>query len=198
MNLRESMKMTTKIRYLCLITLLVAISGCNSLTTPKNDSTEKHRSYYPLNVGNFWEYRVLEGNDFDASITEKKSIHDTTYFVVNISNGGQNLLRSQDSSIYRRTNNKDYIVLKFNATLNRSWTADSSERQTYIDSRGFKWKVPAGTYEDCIRVVSVSRIDSTITIFAPGVGPIWSQMYGKNGVIVIAGGQSLTQFKLNQ
>lgn len=189
--------MMTKSRYLFLMTLFVAISGCNSLTTPKNDSIEKHRSYYPLNVGNSWEYRVLDGSDFDATITEKQSIHDTTYFVVNISTGGQNLFRSQDSIIYRRIGNKEYLFRNFNAALNNSWIEAPFEREAYIDARGLEWEVPAGTYENCIRVISISNVDSTVTIFAPKVGPIWSQTYGKNGVTIISGGYSLKKFKVN-
>lgn len=130
--------------------------------------------YYPLAVGNRWTYlvngRAEKPVDVEILKEEDGYFHD--------SQGGQ--LRVDGFGI---RDPKRYL-LRGPLEVGQSWTnvvsVSSTERYQIIQA-GVPCEVPAGSFQNCVRVEARNRVDQGTTLvgswtYAPGVGLVRLEM----------------------
>ncbi|MBX5480418.1 MAG: hypothetical protein IRZ16_01015 [Myxococcaceae bacterium] len=156
-----------------LFSAAVLVTGC---ATTRGAATPEQRRrdlsvYLPLAVGNTWTYdRAFLGEKGEERVEIVKQADG--YFV----DGRGNALTVD---AYGIRDPRRYL-LRYPVEAGNSWTTvvspSSMERYRILDV-GFTCEVPAGRFEDCVRVEARNRIDREKTMineitFAPHVGMV--------------------------
>jgi len=185
---------------LLALVLLLGGKGCDKSPTK---SPSPNAPYFPLAVGNVWQYTQVEIGNSTVSILDTHMVEDTiyyrriTYYPKRDDTTANQLYRMQDSLVYRRIDDTEYLYLNFTKPLGVPWQQRPYDRLAHIESRDLEWEVPAGTFNGCVQVVSAGELDSTVTIYAPNVGRIYSHSFYKKGA-VIGGIRQLLEYNLQQ
>ena len=142
-------------------------------STPRTiDQGLRRGSYFPLQVGNTWVYRLndrIVTNSFvTRTVSGTESINGNTYFVV------QDFYPGQDPKIVRlRGDNKDVI---------RAWNGTADEM--YIDpDRASAQSACSGTvgrFDDCVAVATQGLLGTSST-YARGIGLLKYQAFLNSG-----------------
>ena len=147
----------------------VGISACATQARPPLAPVASAQDYYPLAVGNRWTYDINFLGDRREHSVEIIALRDGYY----IDNEGAQLtvdgLGVRDQKRY---------LLRDPILLGSAWTnvvSASSIEHYRIADLGAPCRVPAGTFQNCIRVESRNRKDEQRTLvnemtFAPAVG----------------------------
>lgn len=156
-----------------VIVLGLVIAGC-ATTKAEKPPEERRRDlavYLPLAVGNSWTYeRSFLGEKGEEHVQIVKE--EDGYFV---DQRGNALL----VDAFGVRDPKRYL-LRYPLESGNAWTTvvspSSMERYRIMDV-GFTCEVPAGSFQDCVRVEAKNRIDKEKTVvneitFAPGVGMV--------------------------
>jgi hypothetical protein len=125
--------------------------------------------YYPLAVGNRWTYQV--------NLLGERAVHSVEI----VGRKGGFFVDSEGQELgvdgYGVRDHTRYLLrspLEPGATWTNVVSASSIEHYT-LDAVGERCSVPAGTFEGCVRVSSLNRLDPDTTLkaqftFAPDVG----------------------------
>ncbi len=162
---------------LCL-TLLAA--GCATPASPNRARPASAEDYYPLAVGNHWTYVV----NFLGDRRERRVeiiAHRDGYYLDN--EGGQLTVDGLGVRDQKR------YLLREPMQVGASWTnvvSASSVEHYRISEFGHPCQVPAGTFENCVRVESRNRMDEQRTLmneltFAPSVGIVRIELTLESG-----------------
>lgn len=128
--------------------------------------------YYPLAVGNSWTYQARYLGE-ERQITVAITGNESGYFQFN----DPNTRLTTDAWGVR--DEKRYL-LRDPVTVGEDWSTivsvSSMERYRIIEA-GQSCSVPAGTFQDCVRVEGKNRADKKVTLvnemtFAKGVGVV--------------------------
>lgn len=183
---------------LLLLGAATALSACATARVSPEQRQRELSEYLPLAVGNTWTYdrRFLgeQGVDKVEIVKEQDG-----YFVDNRGNAlAVDAFGVRDAKRY---------LLRHPIEAGRSWTtvvsASSMERYQILDA-GFDCQVPAGHFQDCVRVEARNRIDREKTMineitFAPRVGMVQLDFFVETGSQRIPQGQLLlTAWSLKQ
>jgi len=137
-------------------------------------------SYYPLAVGNRWTYRVkFLGQEREQQVEIVRQ-QDGAF----VDNQGGQLV----ADAYGVRDQKRYL-LRYPLETGRTWSnvvSVSSVEHYRILEAGTRCEVPAGSFEDCVRVEGRNRVDERTTIvnemtFAQGVGLVRVQVIAEVG-----------------
>jgi hypothetical protein len=159
-----------KILGLFLVTSLLAVGCAGGRQAPRSDVRgTTAATYYPLAVGNRWTYEV--GLLGETTLQEVRIVDREGALFVD-SQGGRLTVDA-----FGVRDQKRYLLREPVAAGN-SWTnvvsVSSIERYRILDQGG-PCEVPAGRFEDCVRVEGRNRVDADTTLvneltFARGVG----------------------------
>jgi hypothetical protein len=148
-----------------------AVKGAGAEAAASREKTADLTPFYPLEVGNTWTYR---GTLLGQQQTSKVTITGREGPVYMDDRGGR-LAFDRDGL----RDAKRYL-LKGPPVKGTSWVSvtslTSTERFEIIDN-GRKFAVPAGTFEGCLVVRAINKIDAQKSLvtewtFAPGAGII--------------------------
>lgn len=171
----------------CMAVALV--SGCARRELAPEERRRELSEYLPLAVGNAWVYEreyLGETGEHRVEIVREEN----GFFL-----DGQGNALAVDAFGVRDP--KRYL-LRHPVEAGREWTTivsvSSMERYRILDV-GFRCQVPAGTFDDCVRVEARSRIDAqqsmvNLITFAPGVGMV------KFEFVLDAGGKRIPQGRM--
>lgn len=160
--------MKSTIKLLTLLTLM--ITGCSKSTGP--DSSEAALKYLPLEVGNMWKYRVLVFDStanpkLDSSTTLREITGSfnwqgiTVYEELSITDSDSlyNYLLYREGEIRRypvqpQDTNFYYLILEDPIEPGNIWNYKSgnADDSLYITSVNTNTLVPAGFFENCIKI----------------------------------------------
>lgn len=164
-----------------LLAAVVLAAGCaKRVDTDEQVARRPQVSYYPLAVGNKWTYRVrFLGQEQQQDVEILRQVDG--YF--EDSQKGRLV-----ADAYGIRDEKRYL-LRYPLETGRTWTnvvsVASVEHYTIIET-GTRCQVPAGTFEDCVRVESRNRQDARTTLvnvftFAPNVGLVRIEIVAEVG-----------------
>lgn len=146
------------------IAFLMAVSLAGAKPTKKDEKKESDAgNYYPLQVGNKWEYRVdVAGTSAKAvsTILKKETIDGVELArleaTVNGSPVATELLRATDKGVFRYRNNDKAIeppicLLKYPVRAGEKWdgeiTVGKEKGKYFCDTREENVEVPAGKFK---------------------------------------------------
>jgi len=150
---------------------LGALLGAAACAGPQKAATREYHAtdYWPLAVGNSWTYQIsMRGANQEKTVAIVKQ--QDGYFVD--SEGGR--MQHHAAGVF----DGERFMLRDPLALGAKWmavpSANSLERYE-ITAVGFKMTVPAGVFDDCVRVQAVNRINQGQAMiaewtYAPGVG----------------------------
>lgn len=181
-----------------LICVLVVGAGC-ATTRGQSDASSGPAvaQYLPLKVGNTWTYqRSFLGEQGEEQVEIVRT--DGDFFVDNRGN-------ALKVDAFGVRDPKRYL-LRAPLSSGNAWTvvvsSSSMERYQILDV-GFTCEVPAGRFDECVRVEAKSRIDQEKTLineitFAPGVGMVRFDFFlEKRGDRVPQGQMLLTGYSVH-
>jgi len=161
--------------------VLLTSLGCATGPATAKRTGPRAGDYQPLAIGNQWTYSgKMQGQQIDQTITIK-GMKDG-YFA----DDANGLLRVDAEGL---RDDKRYL-LREPIERGKAWSSivsvSSTERYEIADT-GFTVNTPAGSFNDCVLVKAVNRIDAdknmrTEWTFAPGVGIVRMAFY-----VVVAG-----------
>ncbi|MFH1612342.1 MAG: hypothetical protein ABIB46_01205 [bacterium] len=111
-----------------------------------------YADYFPLNIGNKWEYSISGYIISYDEITGIEVINGKTYYIQKDSYGNIiDKLRAENNNVYYYYSsiNNDLLLYKFNANVGEKWNLNMSE----MVSRTETVITPAGTYTNCLHIV---------------------------------------------
>ncbi len=158
----------------------LGVCACATQARPPPAPVASAQDYYPLAVGNRWTYDTNFLGDRRERSVEIVAVRDGYY----IDNEGAQLtvdgLGVRDQKRY---------LLRDPIQLGSAWTnvvSASSIEHYRIAELGAPCRVPAGTFENCIRVESRNRKDEQRTLvneltFAPAVGIVRIELTLESG-----------------
>lgn len=158
----------------------LGVCACATQTRPPPPPVVSAQDYYPLAVGNRWTYDTNFLGDRRERSVEIVAVRDGYY----VDNEGAQLtvdgLGVRDQKRY---------LLRDPIQVGSAWTnvvSASSIEHYRIAELGAPCRVPAGTFENCIRVESRNRKDEQRTLvneltFAPAVGIVRIELTLESG-----------------
>ena len=175
--------MKTKTILIALILGLVAFWGCDDNGTDSdNDSQYTIEKYYPLAVGNVWNYEYNEGDE--TSLMEITGKENSNTFTGLIDKWDENynctICRNNNEIKVTYSTMEDYsIPLKEPLEVGQSWVGyyegpNYPEAYVRIQNINVNVTVPAGSFSNCLEIVTLNE-DGTIDddgwfYYAPNVG----------------------------
>ena len=150
---------------------LCALLGNTACTGSQKPAPREFRAvdYWPLAIGNTWTYQInARGAEQQETVSIVKQ-QDGYYFD---SRGSK--MQHHAAGVF----DGERFMLRDPLTLGAKWvavpSANSLERYEVI-AVGFKTTVPAGVFDDCVRVQAVNRMNQEQALvvewtYAPGVG----------------------------
>lgn len=189
-----STKLIKRVFIAILPLIFIGIQCCKQTTEPIPLSD----SYYPLQIGNEWHYTQLETGEVTRSIETTKHVNGKTYYVISQSDSksSNQLFREENDTIYRIIDDKEYAYLYLKREIGNKWQESPYERYAHIASRSDTVRTNLGMLTDCIRIISESKLDEIESLYAPGIGLVYSKMNAKDGAD-IGGGLSLDWAKIS-
>jgi hypothetical protein len=183
---------------LMVLVALPLFVGCAGKQV-RSETGFQARDYYPLAVGNAWTYKITPAPpDNSSGRVEIVSADDEGFFV---DNRGNRLMGRTDGVF-----DGHRFLLQEPLEMGHKWKAIPSPSvvEDYeIIGIGVRVSVPAGTYENCVKVkgqieipdstVSASRTLQTVWTYAPGVGLVHMVQNVKQGSAPI---QRTAEFQL--
>lgn len=133
--------------------------------------------YYPLKTGHWWEYRTNDGRTHRTEVKKKKMFQGREAFVVHAWGTESYMsLENQDIMVAMPRYGMEYTrlfvgppqdglswsFLQFGVISEHRWEAVPCPR------------VPAGQFSDCFRDVQTNAPSTSYSIYAPGVGIIYT------------------------
>ena len=160
--------------------LALCASACATRPSSPRAPAASAEDYYPLAVGNHWTYAVNFLGDRRERRVEIIGQRDG-YYLDN--EGGQLTVDGLGIRDQKR------YLLKDPIRLGASWTnvvSASSVEHYQITELGPPCQVPAGTFENCVKVQSRNRMDEQRTLvneltFAPSVGIVRIELTLESG-----------------
>lgn len=175
-------------RNLCVFTLLALIAihtgSCGG---------EGEEDYYPLSVGNVWNYGVtmiaeipgttatFTGDSQDrivgtAELSGGISVYEwvTSITIDGYSGSDTFYIHETDTAVYIYESMIDTVAdkyLELPIESNNSWIVNSN--QTAVVLATVDISVPAGIYSDCYEIAYIDNDDTTFVCFANGVGEVY-------------------------
>jgi len=161
---------------------LLAMGCAKRVETQTPGATESRpvATYYPLAVGNRWTYRVkFLGQEREQQVEILRQ-QDGVFLD---SQGGQLVADAHGVRDQKR------YLLRYPVESGRTWSnvvSVSSVEHYRILEAGTRCVVPAGSFEDCVRVEGRNRVDARTTLvneftFAQGVGLVRVQVIAEVG-----------------
>lgn len=162
-------------RALIVLACVLALAGCKKRIENPDEvrkGSTPAEEYYPLAVGNSWTYQskyLGQEQQLSISITDKRD----GYF--QFSDPNTRLM----TDAWGVRDEKRYL-LRDPVTVGEEWSTivsvSSMERYRIIEA-GQICNVPAGTFQNCVRVEGRNRVDKKATLvnemtFAQGVGVV--------------------------
>ncbi|XXF75091.1 hypothetical protein P2318_18645 [Myxococcaceae bacterium GXIMD 01537] len=174
------MRTSTVVRGLGALAAALVIQGCATTSRVEAERSAAPSSvgaYYPLAVGNRWTYLVNGRGDkpVNVEITGQAD----GYF--QDTQGGNLQLDGFGVRDVKR------YLLRGPIEVGHSWTnivsVSSTERYQIVQA-GVSCEVPAGVFQDCVRVEGRNRVDQETTIvgawtYAAGVGLVRMEMFAE-------------------
>jgi hypothetical protein len=118
----------TSFKAFVLVLLIATLASCEkeeiSLQPPNGD-------YYPIKIGNTWEYQYTHTSRWDTGVyvSKQEALKDTVHEGKRYVYFGLQLIRKENGNYYRRTNfygiGEEYIFLKDNLPVGGTWTHSS-------------------------------------------------------------------------
>ena len=153
---------------------------------------ESEESYYPLSVGNVWNYGVtmiaeipgttatFTGDSQDrivdtAELTGGTSVYElVTSITINGYSGSDTFyIHETDTAVYIYESLSDTVpdkYLELPLENSSSWIVNSSETAVVLGTIDIS--VPAGVYSDCREIAYIDNDDTTFVCLARGVGEV--------------------------
>jgi hypothetical protein len=168
------------VKIFAALCLALTAAGCASRIPPRPSAVGAAEDYYPLAVGNHWTYEVNFLGDRRERRVEIIAHRDGYY----IDNEGAQLtvdgLGVRDQKRY---------LLRDPIEVGGAWmnvVSPSSIEHYKITQCGAPCRVPAGAFENCVRVESRNRMDEQRTLvneltFAPSVGIVRIELTLESG-----------------
>lgn len=198
----------------CIMTVLIlafSLSACGSKAEtkkPKPSQTSQRQTvnkpakenisaYYPLKVGNHWEYKGT-GNEY-AAYKEDVVFAEGNKYQVMTDNGGTRMAHRyevsanqivttyregevyNDKNILAEPSNENIVILKRPITVGTSWTNGNNHYE--ITQTDATVAVPAGTFNNCVVVKVTNPQEKTYTLdyYKKGVGLVKTEFVAENG-----------------
>ena len=172
--------------------IMVFNNGCVVKGAVRNE-TKEASGYYPLEIGNIWEYEQISYKDNDQKISKFSTM------IVNKKDIGNGMIEfySQENKEFLIKSNEGVLlpsgcyILKYPLSSGNKWISgnDSYDQRLFkVDDIGFSITIRGETYNDCIKIVettafelfageSVYRALETTRVLAPNVGPVLYDVY---------------------
>ena len=177
--------------------IIILFSGCHKDTDPLSPTMVNLKaSYYPLKVGNVWNYTGAIDTIITSTYKVKAEIEIdyTKYYLVKMSYRDDLILRNDAlGRIWRHIDGKDYLWFDFTlpdgSTYLYSYIPEFHPPYPYVVTvrKGFTVYTRLGTFYNCIKLsffIPQARDDNKYTyMFAQGVGIIKKSGYGFGGII---------------
>ncbi|MDH4211786.1 MAG: hypothetical protein OEV79_10120 [candidate division WOR-3 bacterium] len=157
-----------------------------------NCGGEEEENYYPLSIGNEWNYEVTMTVDIpDTSYTFTGDSQDrivgttqlaggmsvfefATAITLNGYSGNDTFyIRGTDTAVYLYETLDDTLpdtYLEFPIENGRTWIVNSAETAVVLGSIDIS--VPAGTYNDCWEIAYIGEDDTIFVYLANGIGEV--------------------------
>lgn len=163
---------------------MIIIYSCGQSFGPEDEPSSY--KYFPLNVGNEWHYGSVEADSVVISVSQLTMIFGKTYFKLS-PNPSKNILRVENGAVYKNILGRDYLHLDFNRDIGDLWKQVYNNHTCYISSKSDTVITRTDTLYNCINIVSLSELDSSVSIYAQNIGLIYSRTYGKRSAIIGGG-----------
>lgn len=182
-------------------------------TQPAKPTPEEETmiGYFPLKVGNTWEYegKGMEYAEYKQWVKYEKE----NKYQVMVDNGGTLIASvftvgkdsiattykeseaSDEKNVLDMKNNVDITVLKLPLKKGTSWV--SEENSYSIVQTDAEITVPAGSFKDCVVVKAVFKDKATFMLFyyKKSIGLVQSEFHAENGEIITS---KLKKYQLNE
>jgi hypothetical protein len=183
-NELEGGKMKKIFTFILFVSIAIFIANCGG--------EEEIDSYFPLSVGNVWEYMVgmtvaipgttyiFMGNSQDNIIGTTQLVGGASVFQLATSltldgySGRDTFyIHETDTAVYLYESPDDTIpdkYLELPIETGNTWTVNSYETAVVLGTSDVS--VPAGDYQDCWEIAFVDESDTTFVYLALGVGEV--------------------------
>ena len=165
---------------ICALLVLLACSKDNPTEPEEKIPTSDSSFFFPLNVGNKWNYYEDDRVDATMSIRVWKSftLNDTTYMIYgNKELSSDTLHQDEWGRIYKRFNGVNLLWLDFSVADGDSYEYKLSEKLNYTVKVSKNLLIEYGdlSFPGCVQLefdVPDITTEEEILIFAPDIGPV--------------------------
>ena len=201
--------------FILVLTIMLLASCAQEVEEPGTEEPQEQEdkvtveTYYPLAVGNQWEYEGV-GNEY-ATYTQKVVYSKDNKYQIMIDNGGtisaniyvindESLIRTySEAEVYDEKNvldeesNMEDIIIKLPLKVGTKW--ESQGNQCEITDIDATVTVPAGTFENCIIIKKIYKESGASSNFyyCKGVGLVKSEYIDDDSEV----SSSLRNYKLS-
>lgn len=178
---------------------------------PGANSSDAINEYFPINVGNFWEYEGVKEEQVAGGTTERSTVKNRIEIVdvtendngvvIKLASGSTYMAKGTTIDFETDSTETDRFALTFPLSVGQKWGD-----QVYLTNRtdGFYvWEVEAKApqeilgkhYDECYRIALKVLSGTDYKIFCYGLGVV-EEGYTHNGTI-LKETYKLTRFKIN-
>ena len=148
-------KMNDKLIFMILLFLCI-VSGCNS----PNDSNIDTEEFYPMKIGNHWEYMAVNTSRMEEIFDTLRIDGKLFYGFTNESKQSEYWMRETNNMIYylNLTDSTEFLLYDFTASIGDSWELPSGYECSYgrgvtLISKTDTIDAPNGRYYNCYHFI---------------------------------------------
>ena len=183
-------------KIIAFLVVSIIIFSCNlnpwGPDTPIEQDTTRSDGFYPLQVGNEWHYYTYNAFSYNSdttiySLDSVVIVDNKKYYVIKLFEPwsdavfGRQMIREENGIVYWLFGKDEYVCLDTSKEINESWSHIPKGWTRRIISKNDSINTMHGTIYNCISVIDESTMDSTLRMFAPRIGLIYTEVNYKDG-----------------